>query len=74
MNTRLLCILMVIGGVMLAGCAPYYSGSARHPRSERQYIETFNPDGTRRSYGYVEGGYIQMFAPDGSRRSYGTIK
>ena len=59
--------------LLVAGCAPY-SGSARLPRSERQYIETFNPDGTRRSYGYVEGGYIQMFNPDGSRREVGTVK
>ena len=60
--------------LLVAGCAPY-AGAARSPTSSsRQYIETFNPDGTRRSYGYVEDGYIQTFNPDGSRREYGTVK
>ncbi len=71
MPKALLIVTMIT--VFVAGCAPY-SGSARLPRSERQYIETFNPDGTRRSYGYVEGGYIQTFNPDGTRREYGTVK
>ena len=75
MNTRPLCILLLVGGVMVAGCgAPYYSGSTRHPSSKTQYINLYHKDGTRKSYGTVKNGYINLYHPDGTRKSYGTIK
>ncbi len=73
MNTKRLCILMMLGGVMLAGCAPYYSGSARPLASQTQYINLYHKDGTRKSYGTVKDGYINLYNPDGTRNSYGTV-
>ncbi len=74
MNTRPLCILLLVGGVMVAGCgAPYYSGSTRPPA--RQSIILYDNAGNRTAYGTVtEGGYIQLFSPSGERLQWGRVK
>jgi len=69
MNTRPLCILMVLT-LMVAGCSTYqYSAS----RSRTQYINLYHKDGTRKSYGTVKDGHINLYNPNGTRNSYGTV-
>lgn len=67
--------ILIVVCLSMAGCAGYsgYSEAARPP-SSRRYIETFNADGTRRSWGYVEDGQVQLFNVDGSRREVGTVE
>lgn len=64
--------VMVMALVLLVGgCSTYQYGATP---SRTQYINLYNKDGSRNSYGKVTGdGYIQMFNPDGSRGQYGNV-
>ncbi len=62
---------VMVMALLLDGCSTY---QYRATPSKTQYINLYNKDGTRKSYGTVTGdGYIQMFNPDGSRGQYGNV-